>query len=160
MQSYLHRAYVFHRVGATPRARRRGAVDDGFTLLELLVVLAIIALLVGLVAPRVIHYLGKAKTETAHTQLMNIAAALDLYRLDIGHYPSQAEGLDILVSAPNDAVNWHGPYLPNKKGLMDPWGAVYQYKIPGNHGDFDLFSLGADKVEGGDGEDQDVANWQ
>lgn len=133
--------------------------EAGFTLLELLIVLAIIALLVGLVAPRVVQYLSKAKSQTAQTQLHNIASALDLYRLDIGHYPSQDEGLDALVIAPSGVTSWNGPYLPKKEGEMDPWGEKYQYRIPGQHGEYDLFSYGADKSEGGDGENHDIVSW-
>jgi general secretion pathway protein G len=125
----------------------------------LLVVLAIIALLVGLVAPRVIQYLGKAKTDTARSQLHNIMTALDLYRLDAGQYPAQSEGLDALVVKPATATAWNGPYLQNQKGLLDPWGETYQYRLPGQHGEYDLFSHGADKAEGGEGEDQDVVSW-
>ena len=135
------------------------SVSSGFTLLELLVVLAIIALLVGLVAPRVVPYLGKAKAETARTQLHNIVSAMELYRLDVGRYPAQAEGLDALVSRPDGADHWNGAYLPNKNGLLDPWGEKYQYRIPGKHGDFDLYSFGADKKEGGNGDDQDIVSW-
>ena len=135
------------------------SVSSGFTLLELLVVLAIIALLVGLVAPRVVPYLGKAKAETARTQLHNIVSAMELYRLDVGRYPTQAEGLDALVSRPDGADHWNGAYLPNKNGLLDPWGEKYQYRIPGKHGDFDLYSFGADKKEGGNGDDQDIVSW-
>ena len=134
-------------------------LSQGFTLLELLVVLAIIALLVGLVAPRVVQYLSKAKTETAKTQIHNIASALDLYRLEVGHYPNQSEGLDALVTAPAGSNGWNGPYLTNAKGLVDPWGEKYQYRVPGQHGEYDLFTYGADKAQGGEGEDQDVGNW-
>jgi len=140
-------------------AKRLANASRGFTLLELLVVLAIIALLVGLVAPKVIQYLGKAKTETARTQLHNVMAALDLYRLDAGHYPSQGEGIDALITAPGGNTSWTGPYLQNAKGLSDPWGEKYVYRIPGQHGEYDLYSLGANKAEGGDGEDQDVTSW-
>jgi general secretion pathway protein G len=141
------------------RVRVNLGAEEGFTLLEMLVVLAIIALLVGIVAPRVVQYLSRAKSQTAQTQLHNIASALDLYRLDIGHYPRQDEGLDALVTAPGDATNWNGPYLPKKEGEMDPWGEKFQYRNPGQHGEYDLFSYGADKVEGGTGEDKDIVNW-
>lgn len=141
------------------RSRRKSARDAGFTLLELLVVLAIIALLVGLVAPRVIQYLGRAKTDTARTQAHNIMTALDLYRLDAGSYPSQAEGLNALIVKPSAAMVWSGPYLQSEKGLLDPWGETFRYRVPGQHGEYDLFSFGADKAEGGEGEDQDVVSW-
>jgi general secretion pathway protein G len=141
------------------RVSRRSSREAGFTLLELLVVLAIIALLVGVVAPRVIQYLGKAKTDTARTQLHNVMTALNLYRLDAGNYPAQAEGLGALITKPASAAIWTGPYLQNEKGLLDPWGEPFQYRLPGQHGEYDLFSYGADKAEGGEGEDQDVVSW-
>jgi len=140
-------------------ARRREAHDDreaGFSLLELLVVLAILALLAGLVAPRVIGYLGGAKTDTAKLQLRNIESALDLYRLDNGKYPT---ALEALVTQPPGAERWKGPYLKKATGLADPWGEAFKYRFPGQHGEYDLYSLGADKTEGGDGEDQDIRSW-
>jgi general secretion pathway protein G len=146
------------RFDRTTRSGTRGT-SRGFTLLELLVVLAIIALLVGLVAPKVIQYLGRAKTETARTQLHNVMAALDLYRLDAGRYPTQAEGVDALMTAPGGSTTWTGPYLQNAKGLSDPWGEKFVYRIPGQHSEYDLYSLGSDKSEGGEGEDQDVTSW-
>lgn len=136
--------------------RRREA---GFTLLELLVVLAILGLLAAIIAPRVIGYLGQAKTSTTKTQINNIMSALELYRLDVGHYPSQQEGLPALVAAPPNAVGWNGPYLKNQTAVTDPWGQAYLYKNPGQHGEVDVFSLGADKQPGGTGEDQDVGSW-
>jgi len=142
-----------HRRKRTLEEERR---DAGFTLLELLVVLAILALLAGLAAPRVIGYLGGAKSETAKMQLHNIAASLDLYRLDVGTYPDNLEGL---ITRPSNAAKWNGPYLTKKSGLNDPWGEPYQYRFPGQNGEFDLFTYGADKSEGGEGEDKDVKNW-
>lgn len=135
---------------------RRNADEAGFSLLELLVVLAILALLAGLVAPRVIGYLGGAKTDTAKMQLRNIESALDLYRLDAGRYPAS---LDALIAQPTGEERWRGPYLKKATGLTDPWGEPFKYRIPGQHGEYDLFSLGADKTEGGDGEDQDITSW-
>jgi general secretion pathway protein G len=152
-KQWRHRATRLHRF-----LRPVPAVDPtaGFTLLELLVVLAILALLAGLVAPRVIGYLGGARTDTAKMQLHNIEASLDLYRLDVGRYP---ESLDALVQRPSGVDKWNGPYLKKDSGLNDPWGMPYQYRIPGQHGEYDIFSLGADKAEGGEGEDQDVKSW-
>ena len=136
--------------------RRREA---GFTLLELLVVLAIMGLLAAIIAPQVLRYLGSSRTQTARVQIQNIVAALELYKLDVGHYPTQAEGLNSLVTAPGNETGWNGPYLKKESALKDPWGEPYVYKIPGQHGEFDIYSLGSDKAEGGTGEAQDVGNW-
>lgn len=132
--------------------------DAGFTILELLVVLSIVALLGALVGPRVLQYLSKAKTETAQAQINNLSTAVELFRLDVGAYPSQQAGLSSLHKAPTDAKNWNGPYLKNKNGLLDPWGQAFQYRLPGTQSDFDIFSFGRDNAEGGDGEDQDLTN--
>ena len=133
--------------------------DEGFTLLELLVVLAILGLLAAIVAPRVISYLGSSRSKTAAIQVKNIAASLELYRLDAGRYPTDQEGLTALVKAPPGAPAWNGPYLSDKTALNDPWGRPYHYAAPGKHGEFDVFSYGADDKEGGSGEDKDVGNW-
>jgi general secretion pathway protein G len=137
--------------------RRR---DSGFTLLELLVVLAILGLLAAIIAPQVLGFLGKGKTQTARVQIHYIMTALDFYKLDVGHYPTQAEGLNALVTAPANETGWNGPYLKGNTGLKDPWGEPYLYKIPGQHGEIDVYSLGSDKAEGGTGEAQDVGSWQ
>jgi len=142
--------------GASDKRRRQ----RGFTLIELLVVLAILALLAGVAAPQVIRYLGGAKTDTARLDVKNIATALDLYRLEVGRYPSNEEGLRALIAAPAGVRGWNGPYLRSESMLVDPWGRPYRYTHPGQHGDFDLYSLGADDRPGGSGEDQDVTSWQ
>jgi general secretion pathway protein G len=136
-----------------------GRKDEGFTLLELLVVLAILGLLAAIVAPRVISYLGSSRSKTAAIQVKNIAASLELYRLDAGRYPNEQEGLNALIKAPPGAAAWNGPYLADKSALNDPWGRPYQYAMPGKRGEFDVFSYGADDKEGGSGEDKDVGNW-
>ena len=133
--------------------------EAGFTLIELLVVLAILGLLAAFVAPQVLSYLGKAKTDVTQAQIMNIASILDLYRLEIGRYPDQDEGLEALLEQPPDTPRWSGPYVKRRDALIDPWGEMYQYRFPGEHGDFDLYSLGADRSEGGEGENQDVTSW-
>ena len=133
--------------------------DGGFTLLELLVVLGIIALFAGLAGPRILGYLGTAKSSTAQLQINNLSSAIELYYLDTGTYPAQQNGLGALLNAPPNVKNWKGPYLKKADGLKDPWGQVYIYRFPGTHGDFDIFSLGRDKAEGGTGEDGDVTNW-
>jgi general secretion pathway protein G len=138
---------------------RQRAAEAGFTLVELLVVLAILGLLAAVATPQVMRYLGKAKTDTAKLQVHNLAATLDLFRIDIGRYPTQEEGLQVLVSRPTDAPAWNGPYVKKADMLRDPWGVPYVYRAPGQHGDYDLFSLGADKAEGGSGEAQDVTSW-
>lgn len=138
---------------------RRRHPAAGFTLLELLVVLAILGLLIGLVAPQVMKYLGRAKTDAARVDIHNIEQALDLYRLDVGRYPTQQEGLDALVAKPPGVDNWQGPYIKQTAGPKDPWGQPYHYRIPGQHGAYDLYTLGADNASGGSGEDQDVTNW-
>jgi general secretion pathway protein G len=132
----------------------------GFTLVELLVVLAILGLLAGLVGPQVMKFLGSSKTKTAALQIEDLSATLDLYRLEIGRYPSSQEGLEALVSKPADAPNWSGPYLKKPEVPKDPWGFDYQYRFPGEHGGFDIWSLGADGQEGGEGESADIKSWE
>jgi general secretion pathway protein G len=132
----------------------------GFTLIELLVVLVILGLLAGLVGPQVMKYLGGAKTDSTRLQIENMASTLDLYRLDVGRYPTTDEGLQALVEAPPGASNWNGPYLKKKQVPKDSWGNEYHYRSPGEHGPFDIYSLGADNTEGGEGENQDVISWQ
>ena len=117
--------------------------DGGFTLLELLVVMVIIGLLAGFVGPRYFAQIGKSEAKTAHAQIIAVEQALDQYRLDIGHYPSTEEGLAALMVKPAEEAKWQGPYL-KKSVPSDPWGRPYSYKIPGEHGDFDLWSFGKD----------------
>jgi general secretion pathway protein G len=146
---------------SSPAAGRRSpALSAGFTLVELLVVLAILGLLVGLVGPQVMKTLGSSKTKTAGIQIADLGAALDIYRLEVGRYPTTAEGLQALVEEPAGAKNWNGPYLKKSQVPKDPWGFDYQYRSPGEHGSFDVWSLGADNREGGEGEDQDVHGWE
>jgi len=130
----------------------------GFTLLELLVVLAILALLAGLVGPRVLEQLSGARSDTAKIQIKNIEAALDLYRLDVGRYPSGTDGLQALIEKPSDAGRWRGPYLKSAEGLRDPWGEPYRYRLDSGSNTYEIISYGADKAEGGEGENADIRN--
>ena len=131
----------------------------GFTLVELLVVMVILVLLASLVGPRVIGYLGSSKTKTARIQIKSFSTSLELFKLDTGRYPSSQEGLEALIKKPANLANWDGPYLSKRKLPDDPWGNAYKYKSPGEHGEFDIYSLGADNQVGGDDESQDVTSW-
>jgi general secretion pathway protein G len=131
---------------------------SGFTLLELLVVLVIIGLLVGYVAPRYFSQVGKSEVKAARAQIKALEDALDQYRLDVGQYPDSEQGLAALNVAPPDSTRWQGPYL-RKAVPLDPWGRPYQYASPGEHGEFDLWSFGRDGRPGGDGDDADITNW-
>ena len=133
--------------------------SGGFTLVELLVVIIVLGLLVGLVGPRLFGRVGQSKTATARAQIELLGASLDQYRLDIGAYPSASEGLEALTRNPNKP-KWNGPYL--KKGVpKDPWGNAYKYRCcPGQNGDYDLWSEGADGAPGGEGENADVTSWE
>jgi general secretion pathway protein G len=133
--------------------------EAGFTLIELLVVLVILGLLAAFAAPQVLSYLSRAKTDAARAQVQNIASILDLYRLNVGSYPTEQDGLNALLEPPPDAPRWNGPYVKRRDALIDPWGQMYVYRFPGEFGDYDLYSLGADQAEGGEGEDQDVTSW-
>jgi len=137
--------------------RRRG--ESGFTLLELLVVLAIMGMLAAIIAPQVIRYLGTSRTQTAKVQIQYVMQGLELFRIDVGRYPSQQEGLVALVNPTPTAPNWNGPYLKKESAIRDPWGNPYLYQIPGQHGEVDVYSLGQDKAPGGTGEAQDVGSW-
>ena len=140
-----------------PRSRV-GSVS-GFTLLELLVVMAIIGLLAGFVAPRYFTQVGKSQVKIARAQIDAFDKALDQFRLDVGRYPTTEEGLQVLVMQPGGEASWRGPYL--KKGVpADPWGRPYVYEQPGTHGgDFELQSYGKDGRPGGSGEDTDITNF-
>lgn len=137
---------------------RRLRASRGFTLLELLVVMVIIGLLAGLVAPRYFEQVGKSNVKIARAQIVSLGQALDQYRLDVGVYPTTEEGLDALVNKPQSAPRWSGPYL-QKAVPVDPWDRPYQYRSPGEHGDYDLYSLGKDGRGGGTGENVTISSW-
>ncbi len=141
---------------ASPLARRWAPA--GFTLLELLVVIVIIGLLAGLVAPRYFDQVSKSNAKIAKAQIDSLEKALDEYRLDVGSYPTTEQGLEALNTRPQNADKWAGPYL-KKSVPPDPWGASYIYKSPGEHGDYDLLSYGKDGQPGGSGEAADVTSW-
>jgi general secretion pathway protein G len=132
----------------------------GFSLIELLVVIIILGLIAGLVGPRLFGRVCQSKQATARAQIELLGAALDQYGLDIGAYPAVAVGLPALVQNPN-IPTWNGPYLKKNAVPSDPWGKPYQYKCcPGDHGDYDIWSHGADGVPGGEGENADIASWE
>lgn len=137
----------------------RVVTQRGFTLMELLVVLAILGLLMSLVGPRVLNQLGGAKTKTAGIQIKDLEQSLEMYKLDVGRFPSTEEGLAALVTRPANAAGWNGPYLKSDVPL-DPWNREYHYKYPGENGEVDIYSYGQDGQAGGESEDSDVVNWQ
>lgn len=146
-------------MAVTPAKRARYAAAAGFTLLELLVVLVILGLLAAVATPQALKYLSRSKTNAAQIQLRSLGTSLDLYRLDVGRYPNQQEGLVALVERPNAVEHWQGPYVAKREMLQDPWGRTYLYRIPGQHGDYDLFTYGSDRTAGGEGEGRDVTSW-
>jgi general secretion pathway protein G len=138
--------------------RLRRSRRTGFTLLELLVVMVIIGLLAAYVGPRYFSQVGKSEVKAAQAQVQALQKALDTYRLEVGRYPTTEQGLGALVTRPQNEPKWGGPYL-QKAVPPDPWGKPYQYKSPGEHGDFDLFSFGKDGQAGGTGEAADITSW-
>jgi len=133
--------------------------QEGFTLVELIVVVIIIGLLSGLVLPQFIKQSEKATAKAAKAQIELLGTALDTFRLDVSRYPTTQEGLQGLTQRPGGVDRWDGPYL-KKDVPNDPWGKPYIYKSPGDHGPYDILSYGADGVPGGEGNDRDVASWE
>jgi general secretion pathway protein G len=141
------------------RACHRGR-EDGFTLIEMLVVITIIGLIMGLVGPRVLNYLSESKVKAATIQIQSFASSLDLFYLDLGRYPTTSEGLTALVQRPGGATGWNGPYLKNNAVPNDPWGHPYKYNSPGEHYPYEIISLGSDGQEGGTGTAADIKSWE
>jgi general secretion pathway protein G len=131
--------------------------EQGFTLVEMLVVIAIIGLIMGLIGPRVLNYLSESKVKAAKIQMQSFATALDLFNLDAGRYPSGSEGLAALVRRTPGVAAWNGPYLKGGNVPNDPWNNPYRYRAPGEHGAYDIVSLGSDGQEGGTGTAADIS---
>ncbi|GBE03440.1 type II secretion system protein G precursor [bacterium BMS3Abin09] len=134
--------------------------NDGFTLIELMVVIIILGILAALVGPKMFGHVGEAKQSAAATQIELFGTALDSLRLDVGRYPTTAEGLEALISPVSGLDDWNGPYLKKKVIPLDPWNNPYIYESPGTNGDYDLISYGADKMVGGEKENKDIVSWQ
>jgi len=140
-----------------PRAAPTARNETGFTLVEMLVVIAILAMIAAFAAPRALKWLSGAKSDSARIQLQAIGTGIDLYRLEVGGFPPT---LEALVTRPSGADRWNGPYLKKNSLPKDPWGQDYVYRYPGEHGDYDLLSLGADNAAGGDGDARDITSWE
>lgn len=138
------------------RADRRA--EAGFTLVEMLVVITIIGLIMGLVGPRVLSYLGESKVKAAKLQIESFSSSLDLFYLDVGRYPTSSEGLTALAERPGNTAIWNGPYLKTGAVPLDPWGHVYTYRAPADHGPYEIVSFGSDGQEGGTGTAADISN--
>ncbi|MGH6849157.1 MAG: type II secretion system major pseudopilin GspG [Methylocella sp.] len=134
--------------------------DDGFTLIEILVVITIIGLLMSLVGPRVLTFLAESKVKAATIQVQSFASSLDLFYLDLGHYPTTAEGLAALVQRPGGEDGWNGPYLQKGYVPNDPWGHPYIYRSPSDHGPYEIVSLGSTGKEGGTGSAVAIKSWE
>lgn len=139
------------------RAAKRG--NAGFTLLELMVVLAILGALAFVAAPPFLRYLTSGKLQATKIQIVSLGSALDLYAYEVGRYPTGDEGLKALLAKPANAARWNGPYLQRAEMILDPWGHPYQYRMPGQHGSYDLYSLGPKGIEGGESDSNELRSW-
>ncbi len=139
------------------RAKKTSS-QKGLSLLEVLVVLSIIALVAGVVGPRAVSYLSRAKSKSAQLQITELESALELYFLDNGRYPAETSGLNALLVKPATEDRWNGPYLKNETAIVDPWNRAYRYRYPGQVNEFDVYTFGRDGLEGGSGEDADISN--
>lgn len=137
--------------------KQKRKLSRGYTMLEMMVVIAIIALIASLAAPRLMESFGRAKSKTAEIQMGTIKSAVQLFYLDVGRYPAEAEGLEALLVAPAGAQNWRGPYVDNAKSLSDPWERKYIFKAPGVSQPFEIWSYGRDGRAGGSSEDSDIS---
>ncbi len=156
-QSFRENCIIISMAG---NKRRRTPTDTrGFTLVELLIVMVILGLLAAIVAPRFIGKVGGAKQDAARTQIEALGAVLDQFALDTGSYPTTSQGLEALIADPG-VEGWDGPYLKKNVIPLDPWNKPYRYRSPGSHGDYDLYSLGKDGIEGGEGENADIKSWE
>jgi general secretion pathway protein G len=142
-------------------ARVRPTGQDGYTLIEMLVVITIMSLLIGLIGPRILNYLSDSRVKTARLQIDSLGSSLDLFDMDTGRYPTSSEGLEALEQRPSDADVWNGPYIKGTRIPLDPWGNPYQYRArPGQQPPYEIISLGSDGREGGVGTAADVSNVQ
>ena len=132
----------------------------GFSLIEMLVVIVILGLIASIVAPNLLGKIDNAKAKTARVQVEELAAAVELYYLDVGQYPATAHGLLALIEAPPDVDAWSGPYLKKQRMPSDPWGQNYHYRSPGDFAPFEIWSLGADNQADGEGDNADIKSWQ
>ncbi len=147
-------------VGRLGKATRRRNSEAGFTLVEILVVITIIGLIMAIVGPRVLNYLGESKVKAARIQIESLGSALDLYYLDMGRYPNSSDGLAALVQRPGNAEEWNGPYLKGGVVPNDPWGHAYMYRSPVEHAPYEIVSYGSDGQEGGAGTAADISSLQ
>ncbi len=138
---------------------KRPEKDAGYTLMELLVVLAVLALLAVIITPTLMGRLSKAKSDSAALHIDSLISTVEMFYLDMGRFPTDEEGLDVLWKAPMEKDNWNGPYVRKPANLVDPWGEKYHYARPGLNTSFDIYSFGADGARGGEGEDKDIGSW-